>query len=336
MTAARGLMSVRLPARKLALLVCLGVFVAPSRARALELSLAVHDCHDLPEPRVRELMELELTAQVAPAANAARSAAAVAVACAGDEVRIEVTDSTTSKVVARTFTLTEREPDVRARAVALAAAELVLTSWLELVLSPTPKPAAPAPAWVTENRRAASSVVREHTRQGPRVAALFAFAAAGGTFDAKPGTWGGGLRLSLVWGAARFGVDGDVSLTLDDVHTPLGSVRTNTWSLALRPEVRFQAGHFLGTLGAGARVGLARLEGTALDVDTVRGHVVAGTWGGPLAHANLGFSLGHFTSRLGVEGGYALRDVWGSVDGHAQAGVRGPWLLVTLGVGWGA
>jgi hypothetical protein len=329
-------MSARLPARKLAVLAAFVLCALPSRASALELALAVHACRDLPEPRVRELMQLELTAQVAPAANDAHTAAAVAVSCSADEVRIEVSDTTTSKVVARTFTLTEREPDVRARAVALAAAELVLTSWLELVLAPPPKPATPAPAWVDENRRAASSLVRARTEQGLRVAALFAFAAAGGTFEAKPGSWGGGLRLSLVWGAARFGVDGDVSLTLDDVHTPLGDVRTNTWSLALRPEVRLTSGHLLGTFGAGARVGLARLEGTALDANTVRGHVVAGTWGGPLVHANFGFSAGHFTSRLGVEGGYALRDVWGTVDGQARAGVRGPWLLVTLGCGWGA
>ncbi len=320
----------------LALLACAAWLGTTARAHALELALQVRECPDLPEKRVQALMELELSAQVTEPAPAQRSAAVVTVSCAGDQVRIDVADTTTSKIVSRTFTLTEREPDVRARAVALAAAELVITSFMELVLATPTEPAKPAPAWVNENRRAASSLVRQHTQQGLRVAALFAFGAAAGTYHANPGAWGGGMRLSLVWGKARFGIDGDLSLTLDDAHTSLGDVRTNTWSIALRPEVRFAGGHWLGTFGAGARVGLARLEGTAVNASTVRGHVVAGTWAGPLAHANLGLSFGHFVSRLGVEGGYALRDVWGTVDGRAETGVRGPWFLATLGFGWGA
>jgi hypothetical protein len=310
-------------------------FVTPSKVSALELALDVGHCPELPEKRVEELIELELTAEVRPGAGE-RSAALVTVICSGDEVRIEVSDTTTSKVVSRTFTLTEREPDVRARAVALAASELVITSWMELVLPAPAQHPKPAPAWVNENRRAATTLVRERTQSGLRVADLFAFGAAGGTFNANPGAWGGGVRLSLVWGEARFGVDTDLSLTLDDDRTSLGAVRTNTWSLALRPELRFQAGTALGSFGVGGRVGLVRIEGTAIDASTVRGHVVAGTWGGPLAHANFGLSFAHFVSRLGVEGGFALRSAWGTVDGQARAGVRGPWFFATLGFGWGA
>jgi hypothetical protein len=317
-------------------LVCAGLLAAPSKARALELELDVASCPELPEKRVQELMQLELTADVSRPRAGERSAASVSVTCSGDEVRIDVRDTTTNKVVSRTFVLTEREPDVRARAVALAAAELVITSWMELVLPAPSEAPKPPPAWVSENRRAATSIVRERTQSGLRVADLFAFAAAGGTFDANPGTWGGGVRLSLVWGEARFGVDTDLSVTLDDDHTPLGQVRTNTWSLALRPELRLKGGNVLASVGVGGRVGIARIEGTAIDASTTRGHVVAGTWGGPLAHANLGLSFAHFVSRLGVEGGFALRSVWGTVDGQARAGVHGPWFFATLGFGWGA
>jgi hypothetical protein len=325
-----------MPVRTLAFLLFLGVFGVASKACALELALDVSGCPELPEKRVQELMELELTAQVARPAAAARSAALVSISCNGDEVLIRVTDSTTSKVVTRTFTLTEREPDVRARAVALAAAELVITSWMELVLTNPPERAQPAPAWVNENRRAATAVAQQHTRQGTRVDALFPFASFGGTFHAHPGTWGGGLRLSLVWGAARFGVDSDLSVTLDDDRTSLGDVRTNTWSLGLRPALRFETGRWLGSIGIGARLGLARIEGSAADPSTIRGHVVAGTWGGPLAHANFGVSCAHLKVRLGVEGGYASKSVSGSVEGQARAGVSGPWFSTTLGFGWGA
>lgn len=281
-------------------------------------------------------MRLELTAEVARPAAAARSAALVSVSCRGDEVRILVTDTTTNKVVSRSFTLTERESDVRARAVALAAAELVITSWMELVLANPPARPGPAAAWVAENRRAASSLVRRHAGQGAHLDALLAFGGAGGTFGARFGTLTGGLRLSLVSGEPHFAGDADVSVGLAEHRTALGEVRTNTWSLGLRPALRFAQGPWLCSVGVGARLGLARVEGTAADSSVARGHVVAGTWGGPLAHANLGFTLGHVTLRLGAEGGFALRSVWGTVDGRAQAGVRGPWFLTTLGAGWGA
>jgi len=321
--------------RALAFAACLGSLGIAARARALELTLDAGACPELPEKRVRELMQLELSAQVAAPAASERSAALVAVSCSADEVRIVVSDSTTSKVVSRTFTLTERERDVRARAVALAAAELVITSFLELVLANPPDHPQPAPAWVTENRRAATSIARERTRLGPRVDALFPFAAFGGTFHAHPAAWGGGLRLSLTWGAGRFGVDSDLSMTLENVRTSLGDVRTNTWSLGLRPALRFERGRWLGSAGLGVRVGLARIGGASADPSAIRSHVVAGTWVGPLAHVNLGIAFAHLKLRLGVEGGIASRTAWGTVDGSAQAGVRGPWFLTTLGLGWG-
>lgn len=322
--------------RALAFLACAGLIGVAPKAHALELGLEIDGCTDLPEQRVQELLTLELTADVARPRAPGRSAALVSVSCAGDDVRILVTDSTTNKAVSRTFTLTEREPDVRARAVALAAAELVITSWMELVLANPPERPKPAPAWVDDNRRAATSVVREHTEQGTHVDALLAFATLGGTFRARPGARGGGLRLSVVWGETHLASDADLSVTFDDAHTPLGDVRVDTWSLGLRPALRLAAGHWIGTLGVGARLGLARLEGSAFDPSAARGHVVAGTWGGPLAHANVGFSFAHLSLRLGAESGFALRRVTGTVDGREHAGVRGPWFLTTLGFGWGA
>jgi len=219
--------------------------------------------------------------------------------------------------------------------VALAAAELVITSFMELVVENPPARPTAAPRSLDDDRRAAATLAEKHAPQGSRVDALLAFAALGGTFDARPGARGGGLRLSVAWGAPYLGGDADLSLTVDDDRTALGEVRTNTWSLGLRPALRFARAGWLGTIGLGARLGLARLDGTAFDRSIARGRVVAGTWGGPLAHANVGFTLAHVTARLGAEVGFAWRSVSGTVDGRTLAGVRGPWFLTTLGLGWG-
>ena len=316
----------------LTLLTVSSVFVV-TRARALEVGLELDDCSNLSESRVRELTELELATKVVSPASQPL-AALVSVRCAEAEVLIRVTDATTGKFVARTFTLTEKNSDVRARAVALAAAELVLTSWMELVLSKPAEPARATAAWLVADRRAASALVRRRTERGTRLEALTAFAAAGGTFRAMPGALGGGVRASFVIGDSAFGFDGDVSATFAKETTPLGEVRSNVWSIALRPALRLELGSWTTSVGVGGRAGLARVEGSTADRSVARGRVVAGTWAGPLVHANVGLDYAHFASRLGVEAGFALRAVSGTVDSRDEAGVRGVWILLTLGFGW--
>lgn len=298
------------------------------------MGLELNGCRDLSEVRVRELTELELTTKVVSAPSSRPLGALVSVQCADEEVVIRVTDATTGKFVARTFALTESNSDVRARAVALAAAELVLTSWMELVLAKSPEPARATAPWLVADRRAATELVRQRAERGTYLEALTAFAATGGTFRAAPGTWGGGVRASFVLGDSALGFDGDVTATFAKERTSLGEVRSSTWSIALRPALRLELGSWTASFGVGGRAGLARVEGSAADVNVARSRVVAGTWAGPLAHANVGLDQGHFAARFGVEGGYALRGVSGTVEARDAAGVRGIWALLTLGVGW--
>lgn len=322
-------MKARLPA----LLGCASVLATASLAHALDVGLDVSACENLSSARVRELTELELKTRVVPA-QAAPLAASVAVTCAGDEVTIRVSDATTNKVVTRTFTLQQSDADVRARAVSLAAAELVLTSWMELMLSEGGEREAPASPRVAEDRRAASALVRRRTGRAAHVAALLAFAESGGTFRAAPWTAGGGLRLAITFAEPRFGLDTDFSMTTASQSTTLGDVRTNTWSLSVRPSFCFTGSALFASAGVGARAGLARIEGHAVDPSAARGRVVAGAWAGPLAHANIGFSLHHVAAVLGAEAGYALRGVSGSVDSSDRAGVRAAWFFLSLGLGW--
>lgn len=325
----------RAPLRLLQLALWLVVASATSRAHGLEVALETQGCVDLPDARVRELAALELTTRVVAPRAPRTPEAQVLVSCEGPRVSIRVTDSVTGKVVMRSFALEQTDPDVRARSVALAVAELVLTSWLELML---PQPAGRAGASIpaSEDRRAASAIVRERTRRGPYVDGVLAFAEVGGTFRATPSTGGAGVRLSLVLDEPLFSADADLSATLASERAPLGDVHVTTWSLALRPALRLQRGPWLGTFGVGARGGLARIEGEPDDPSASRGRSLVGTWCGPLVHANAGLSFLHFTTRLGGEAGYALRGVSGSVGGSDRAGVRGAWLLLSLGFGWGA
>jgi hypothetical protein len=307
-----------------------------SHAHGLEVGLDVRDCADLAQARVRELTALELRTRVVAPEAPRRPGALVIVSCTGAQVAVRVTDSMTEKVVMRTFTLREVEPDVRARAVALAVTELVLTSWLELTL-PQPTQNQPwAGSPTSEDRREASAIAHRRTSRGAHIDAAFAFAEVGGTFRATPRTYGLGVRLSVVLGEPILGLDADLSATWASQRTDLGRVRVNTWGLAIRPALRLERGPWLGTVGVGARVGLARIEGSPADPSASRGSTLVGTWAGPLVHANVGVTFAHFSARLGGESGFALRGVSGSVNGADQAGVRGAWVLASLGFGWGS
>lgn len=319
----------------IALLGCLPVLLRAERARALEIGLEMSSCAQLSAPRVRELMELELTTKVVLPRGSEPLSALVSLSCRANEISIQVSDSTTNKLVSRKVVVDQPDPDVRVRAVALAAAELVLTSWMELMLSKPAQHERPAPPQVKEDRRAASKLVKGRTAaDGGRVDALLALGEYGGSLRGAPGNFGAGARVSLAGGA--LGVDADVIGTFETRSSSLGRVRSNTWSVALRPAFRLERGRWLASAGVGARAGLARLEGSAADPSASESHVVAGGWGGPLAHANLGVALDHVVGRLGGEVGFALRGVSGSVEGHERAGVRGPWFMLTLGIGWGS
>lgn len=308
---------------------------ATSNAYGLEVGLEAHGCADLSEARVRDLAALELTTKVVAPQARHLPGALVLVSCRGAEVSIHVTDSMTGKLVMRTFTLQEAERDVRARAIALAVAELVLTSWLELTL-PQPTQNEGLASHASEDRREASAIAHRRTGRGAYLDGVLAFAEVGGTFRATPWTRGVGLRLSLVFAQPALTMDADLSATLASYRTALGGVRVNTWSLALRPALRWQRGPWLSTAGVGARVGLARIQGSPADPNAARGRSLVGTWGGPLVHANVGVNLAYFATRLGGEAGYSLHGVSGSVEGRDRAGVRGAWLMVSLGFGWGA
>lgn len=306
---------------------------------ASEVGLDVDPCLGLPEAEVRRLTELELATHVVPTSQGGQLAT-VRVTCLDDQALIRVTDANTNQALERTLDFTSPEVDVRARALALATAELLLAHWSELThAAPQPeRPDAPGnkakSASEQPNAKAPPAKGEVDPRQPAHWDYVLGFAQAASTFQLSDVGWGGGLRVGWVSGLRWLGADFELSVARAARETALGSVHTTTSSLAARPTVLLADRPLFVGIGLGARFGFARVEGTPSDPQRVRGRVVTGSWGGPLAHVELGLRSSHFFGCAGVEAGYALKTVTGSVDGELEAGVSRIFGSATLGVGW--
>jgi len=311
-----------------------------SGAAASDVGLELDPCLGLPEAEVRRLTELELAMHVVPASPGAQLAATVSVTCLDDQALIRVTDVSTSASLGRTLDFTSSAVDVRARALALATAELLLAHWAELTRSAPPKaaaPSAPTPTTAPPTEKGiAAPVVASLPERGrsAHVEYVLAFAQASSTFGFSDVGWGGGLRLGWISGLSWLGADFELSAARGGSESALGAVHSTIWSFAARPTLRLAERPLFVGVGLGARLGYAHFEGSPHDPEQVRGRVVAGSWGGPLGHAELGLELNHFFGCAGVEAGYALKTVKGSVDGKVEAGVSGAFGSATLGLGW--
>lgn len=100
----------------------------PARAQA-DLALAAPSCEGLDFDSLRALLEVEIGDVAAEWREI--STPVVLLGCAGDQVRIEITDPVTDKSVARTIAMPAL---ARERVLAIATAQLFLTSWVELLL----------------------------------------------------------------------------------------------------------------------------------------------------------------------------------------------------------
>ncbi|HYP98943.1 MAG TPA: hypothetical protein VER96_09725 [Polyangiaceae bacterium] len=310
-------------------------------AAASEVGLEVDPCLGLPEAEVRRLTELELATHVVPTSPSARLAVTVRVTCLDDQALIRVSDAGTTEALERTLDFTSPEVDVRARALALATAELLLAHWTELTGEPQkrepsagPETATKAPAESPKTTPPFAASSKQEPRSSAHWDYLLGFAQASSTFDLADVGWGGGLRLGWVSGLSWLAADFELSAARGKRETELGHVHTTTWSVAARPTLRLVDRPLFVGVGVGARFGFAHVEGTPSDPEQVRGRVVSGTWGGPLAHGELGFGVNHFFGCAGVEAGYALKTVKGSVDGQVAAGVSRVFGSASLGFGW--
>jgi len=211
--------------------------------------------------------------------------------------------------------------------------------------APPPSPAPAVPAVVA----APPAVVAEPGPTRPHADGIYVLAVgqATGPFRGIGLAWGAGLRVGWSSGATLFslatapvGLAGDLDLTAawTDVDGANGSVRVSTWSAGPRVALRLDLSERRTAwidVGAGARVGVARLVGAPTDPTTYRGGSLAGTWGGAAGYAGVGFALRSVVVAAGVEGGQVLRTVSGMVDGDRPVSLAGRWLSGSLALGWG-
>jgi hypothetical protein len=334
---------------------CTAGIAAPANATgpSPEISLDIERCPALPHDEVLRLAALELDARVVPSSSPSSSSRVtqIRIACDGPAVQTTVVDPITGKQLTRTMDLpAQRSGAVAARTVALGAAELVITSWMELTMSPraerSPEQPASSPAASEDLRRAAQDRALQRAGHEGGAARVLVLGQAAGPFTGMGLGWGGGLRLG--WTFARRWIDrgetsGRPGIALEltetradaDAGPDVGSVRASTWSAALRATFTLRRGRMSLDLGAGGRLGLARLSGTPADATLTRGGTLAGTWAGPVAYAGFGIHAAPVLIEAGVEAGQVLRSVDGLVDGGTPVSIAGRWLAGTLAVGWG-
>jgi hypothetical protein len=356
-------------AAAISILCTAGIAPANAAGPSPEISLDIDRCPALPREEVLRLAALELDARIVPLSPSSSSSPSsspsdqtrvtqIRISCDGPSVQTTVVDPITGKQLTRTMDLPAQGTAVAARTVALGAAELVITSWMELTMSPraerAPDRRPPSPAGSEELRRAAQDRAERRAGREGGAARVLVLAQAAGPFTGMGIGWGGGLRLG--WTFARRWIDhGETSLhpgiALELTETrasadagagagagagdSLGSVRASTWSAALRATFTLRRGRTSLDLGAGGRLGLARLSGTPAVATRTRGGTLAGTWAGPVAYAGMGVHAGPVLIEAGVEAGQVLRSVDGLVDGGTPVSIAGRWLAGTLAVGWG-
>lgn len=246
------------------------------------------------------------------------------------EVRVD--DPVTKKSLVREIDLAPLAPKAKARTLALAIAELISASWSELLLNPEPKVEAvgeKTPPEVLESVR--ESLPEEAPRGTLR---LEAYGAGRGLFSTPALQWGGGLRV--LWAPReRLGGLFDLSGEHAETRDAAGRLSMDTASLSASLALLFAPAESLRLHAAlGGRLGLGRVIGTPVDAEATRGGTLTGGFGGPQLSLGAALVLGHFVVSLGLEAGWALLKLRGTVDGARGLGLDGAWASAQLGAGW--
>lgn len=309
-----------------------GAADAPPDANLPIISLDMSAC-PYDEAEVRRLLAIELEAKVIGPASRTGDMSSVAVTCADDVYRIVVVSRTDpSKMRQRELDLASTGPKARARFLALAMIELITTRWPAPpppVVTPPPEPPRPVAEVVATAPRLERPTVRFAAGAVTR-----AFPSGAGS----PTTWGAAVRSSWIRGALELACDVVAESGRSDV--PLGEVGAKALSLSPTVGAVGGVGRWGWRTGAGARLGIARLEGRSTDAGEIGARSFSAPWGGPvITAAGLRRIAQHWSVELGAELGWAIASVVGrTLDDGGRSGAdvawRGPWAALGLTLGW--
>lgn len=302
---------------------------ARSAAARPPVQLDIDACVAEPRDEIERLCAVELDAQTLPPAAVAPDATRLRVTCRGALSELQVDDPVTGKRSQRLVDLSAVPEGARARLLSLALAELVAASWAELEAPPRRVPPVEALA-APSVRRAAVAALRRRERPGLRLL-TYGEVRLPLSRDRAP-LAGLGARLLGAHGH-HLGWALDVAYARGRAAVPLGEVTTDHLGVGvlglLHHDLRRAALH----LGAGARLGAARVAGAAGEDARA---VAASLWGPTLelrAQGGADVRLGRLLLGAAVEAGYAVVPVVGRAAGEAVAGVDGAWAVLQLGVG---
>ncbi|MBL8953228.1 MAG: hypothetical protein JNK82_20790 [Myxococcaceae bacterium] len=254
------------------------------------------------------------------------------VRCSSRETEVRVDDPVTKKSLVRDIDLAAQAPKAKARTLALAIAELVSASWSELLLNPAPRVAAAGPPTPPEVKESVREALPAEPPRG--TLRLEVYGAGRGLFATPALQWGGGLRV--LWAPReRLGGLFDLGGEHAETRDASGRLSIDTASLSSSLALLFAPGELLKLHAAlGARFGVGRVVGTPVDGALTRGGTLTGGFGGPLLSLGAAVVVSHFVLSLGLEAGWALLKLRGTVDGAGGLGLDGPWAAAQLGVGW--
>jgi hypothetical protein len=293
------------------------------------ISITIQECTNrFDDAAIRRLTAMELGATIVDSPIGATTCLVV---CEGDLVYLRVEDPTTAKTVTRSVRVPVAANGAQPRMVALALAELAIASWTELASNPHPSvPSAESPS-PPEARAAALEAVRTRATSG----LIFSAEASSRHFFLSPGMlWGVAVRAATQRPTSGWTLGVDLMAEHQQTPDALGTVVAYSGSLAVDGQYQATMGFLRLSLGAAFRLGLAYLAGEPKD-STVQPGNGTDPWGGPaIVAAAEAMTPWQVSARLGVEAGYTWLSIRSQVEGQDSVAMYGPWLGVTLGIGY--
>jgi len=282
-------------------------------------------CLSVSMSELRRLVALELGDLLAPdpalaprvpnqTPSPTRNEVALAVTCAGDQATLRAHTADGARALQRAIDLGDFSEGAAPRGLALAGIELLATldaSVRERVGESRPPPAALSPS--TVHSMALVGVRRQ-------------FMGAAGL-----GAWGGRVDGLRDRGRLRLHADLEVAAT-GRTSTSLGQARALLGSVGAFAGARFApSAHLNWSVTAGARFGVARLEGVPDAQNDAVGSAAWRPWGGPALSARGTVGGPRLAAVVSLEVGYTALGAEALAATTTVLALRGPWLTIAAG-----